>query len=95
MSMNILTVQVLLFRHEILVRSDIDIDLIRLGGLIGPIYRSTTSVLDSCLMEKHGGTLLPQILYYIRAFHLLNMCSAIYVLVPVFVYSRFKAVYRW
>ena len=31
---------------------DIDIDLIRLGGLIGPICRSITSVLDSCLVKK-------------------------------------------
>ena len=62
---------------------DIDIDLIRLGGLIGPICRSITSVLDSCLVKKHAGTLLPQMLYYVRAFHLLNRCSAIYVLVPV------------
>ena len=59
------------------------IDLIRLGGLIGPICRSTTSVLDSCLMKKHAGTLLTQMLYYIRAYHLLNRCSAIYVLVLV------------
>ena len=51
---------------------DIDIDLIRLGGLIGPICRSITSVLDSCLVKKHAGTLLPQMLYYVRAFHLLN-----------------------
>ena len=57
---------------------DIDIDLIRLGGLIGPICRSITSVLDSCLVKKHAGTLLPQMLYYVRAFHLLNRCSAIY-----------------
>ena len=64
---------------------DIDIDLIRLGGLIGPICRSITSVLDSCLVKKHAGTLLPQMLYYVRAFHLLNRCSAIYVLVPVLV----------
>ena len=55
---------------------DIDIDLIRLGGLIGPICRSITSVLDSCLVKKHAGTLLPQMLYYVRAFHLLNRCSA-------------------
>ena len=60
-----------------------DIDLIRLGGLIGPMCRSITSVLDSCLVKKHAGTLLPQMLYYVRAFHLLNRCSAIYVLVPV------------
>ena len=64
---------------------DVDIDLIRLGGLIGPICRSTTSVLDSCLVKKHAGTLLPQMLCYVRAFHLLNRCSAIYVLVPVLV----------
>ena len=64
---------------------DIDIDLIRLGGLIGPICRSITSVLDSCLVKKHAGTLLPQMLHYVRAFHLLNRCSAIYVLVPVLV----------
>ena len=63
----------------------IDIDLIRLGGLIGSICRSITSVLDSCLVKKHAGTLLPQMLYYVRAFHLLNRCSAIYVLVPVLV----------
>ena len=65
--------------------STTDIDLIRLGGLIGPICRSITSVLDSCLVKKHAGTLLPQMLYYVRAFHLLNRCSAIYVLVPVLV----------
>ena len=29
-----------------------DIDLIRLGGMIGPICRSTTSVLDCCLTKK-------------------------------------------
>ena len=59
-------------------RSCFDVDLIRLGGLIGPICRSITSILDSCLVKKHAGTLLPQMLYYVRAFHLLNRCSAIY-----------------
>ena len=83
-------------KHAVLVLCDvqgfrtiyidfIDIDLIRLGGLIGPICRSITSVLDSCLVKKHAGTLLPQMLHYVRAFHLLNRCSAIYVLVPVLV----------
>ena len=32
----------------------LDIDLIPLGGLIGPICRSTTSVLDSCLGQFRG-----------------------------------------
>ena len=57
------------------------------------------SIYNECLRfvfneKKHAGTLLPQILYYIRAFHLLNMCSAIYVVVPVLVWSGFKAIYR-
>ena len=33
-------------------RYDIDIDLIRLGGLIGPICRSITSVLEEEDMEE-------------------------------------------
>ena len=61
--------------HGYRIESDDDIDLIRLGGLIGPICRSITSVLDSCLVKKHAGTLQPQMLYYVRAFHLLNRCS--------------------
>ncbi len=65
----------------------IDIDLIRLGGLIGPICRSTTSVLDSCLVKKKTLVHYCHKCYnhYVRAFHLLNRCSAIYVLVPVLV----------
>ena len=47
------------------------------------------SIYNECLRfvfnEKHADTLQPQILYYIRAFHLLNRCSAIYGVVPVLV----------
>ena len=55
----------------------IDIDLIRLGGLIGPICRSTTSVLDSFLVKKHAGTLLPQMLYYRTYVHFIYIIGVV------------------
>ena len=62
------------------------------GGLVGPICRSILC-LRFVLNEKTRQYSTATNTIYIRAFHLLNGCSTIYVVVPVLVKFGFEAIY--